>query len=76
MMDGTIRIFDVASQKCLYAFFNHRAGRYSTALAVSPPGTGNGVTVVAGNKNGMTYVLRPFFERSEVDGKDGKGGKE
>lgn len=57
--DGTLRMFEVATGECVYAFVNHRAQQF-TALAVQPQagGGGGGGMVVAGNNNQMLYVLR------------------
>ena len=85
---GVIRLFDIKSEKCIYAFFNHRAEQYK-CLAVCPsvgspsvggpsvgspsvgspsvgsPSVGGNknelleTLVLAGNSNGMLYVLSP-----------------
>ena len=58
--DGALRLFDVASEKCVYAFFNHRAQQYKCLAWKQRTVAGSAVpeiVVVAGNANGMIYVL-------------------
>ncbi|XP_063691864.1 uncharacterized protein LOC134824088 isoform X1 [Bolinopsis microptera] len=51
--DGTIKLFDLEKEECIYTFFNHRARQY-TKVGASPCGE----KVAVGNENGMLYVLK------------------
>merc|ERR1719285_1225387 len=51
--DGTIRVFDVDSEKCLYSFFHHQAQQYKS-IDIHP----DGQILVASNRNGKTYILK------------------
>ena len=55
--DGSLRLFDLETGNCLYAFFNHRSENFN-AVAVNSTGD----MVLGANSNGMLYTLVPYSD--------------